>query len=215
MTEKRIIQAAGMGSKGISPSNTKGAQSSKPGSSNMRISRDHIWFYDVIDDESALEFNQVITDLAHEHTKHMFNGMFEQSQPAPIWLHINSPGGVITSAMSMVDTINRIKQIVPIITIVEGQACSAATFLSIAGSHRVIRENSYMLIHQLSHGIWGNYKEIKDATTNADNFMKDTKRLYKKYTDLPMDKIDEILSHDLYFNAKMCKKYKLVDDVII
>lgn len=187
----------------------------KPGNSNMRVSRDHIWFYDAIDDESALEFNQVLTDLAYEHTKYTFNGMFEQTQAAPIWLHINSPGGRITSAMSMVDTISRIKHTVPIITIVEGVAASAATFVSMVGSHRVIRENSYMLIHQLSQGVWGKYSEIKDDMTNANNFMKDIKRLYKKHTTIPMTKIDEILSHDLYINAKTCKKYGLVDDIII
>ncbi|HRW21965.1 MAG TPA: ATP-dependent Clp protease proteolytic subunit, partial [Bacteroidales bacterium] len=113
------------------------------------------------------------------------------------------------------DTISRIKHTVPIITIVEGCAASAATFVSMVGSHRAIRENSYMLIHQLSQGMWGKYSEIKDDMTNANNFMRDIKRLYKKYTTIPMTKIDEILSHDLYINAKTCKKYGLVDNIII
>lgn len=183
--------------------------------SNMRVSNGHIWFYDVIDDETALDFNQVITDLAQEHCKYTYNGMFERTSPAPIWLHINSPGGLITSAMSMVDTVNRIKHAVPVITIVEGNAASAATLLSIVGSHRVIRENSYMLIHQLSQGVWGKYEEMKDSMTNANNFMKDLKRHYKKYTTIPVATLEEILKRDLYLNAKLCKKYGLVDDIII
>lgn len=181
----------------------------------IRVSQDHLWFYDEIDDKTALDFNQLLTELAQEHTKYIFNGMFEQTEPAPIWLHINSSGGNITSAMSMIDTINRIKRVVPVVTIVEGQVASAASFLSISGSHRVIRENSYMLIHQLSAGIWGNYDEIEDHNKNMKSFMKDIKKLYKKYTTIPMAKLDEILSHDIYMNAKQCKKYGLVDDIII
>lgn len=185
------------------------------GNANIRVSRDHIWFYDAIDDLSALEFNQLITDMAYEHCKYVFNGMFEQSPPSPIWLHINSPGGTLTAAMAMVDTVNRIKHTVPVITIVEGVAASAATFLSLVGSHRVIRENSYMLVHQLSMGTWGKFEDIKDGHVNANNFMKDIKKHYKKYSKIPMEKIDEILKHDLYINAKTAKKYGLVDDIII
>jgi ATP-dependent Clp endopeptidase proteolytic subunit ClpP len=187
----------------------------KPGNANMRISRDHIWFYDSIDDETALEFNQVITDMATEHCKYTYNGMFEHSGPAPIWLHINSPGGVITSAMSMVDTINRIKHAVPIITIVEGCAASAGTFVSMVGSHRVIRENAYMLVHQLSGGAWGNFEQLKDNHENVSNFMKDIKKLYKQYTKIPVKELDDLLKHDLYMKASKCKMYGLVDEVII
>lgn len=187
----------------------------KPGNANMRVSRDHIWFYDEINDESALEFNQIVTDMATEHCKYTFNGMFERSGAAPIWLHINSPGGIITSAMSMIDTINRIKHVVPIITIVEGCAASAATFVSMVGSHRVIRENSYMLVHQLSGGAWGNFEQLKDHHKNTENFMKDIKKLYKQYTKFPAKELDELLKHDLYLKAPFCKKYGLVDEVII
>lgn len=185
------------------------------GNSNIRVSRDHIWFYDEINDDTALDFNQCLTDLAHEHTKYTVNGMFEQSSPAPIWLHINSPGGIMTSAISMVDTMCRIKHVVPIITIVEGRAASAGTFLSMVGSHRTIRENSYMLVHQLSGAAWGNYEQMKDDMKNNDQFMKDIKRLYLKYTEFPKAELDKLLTHDLYLNAKTCKKWGLVDDIIV
>jgi len=182
---------------------------------NIKVSRDHIWFYEQINDKSALSFNQQITDIAHERCKHLYDGMFNVIKPTPIWVHINSGGGTLTSAMSMVDTINRIKRAVPVITIVEGVAASAATLVSLVGTTRVIRENSYMLIHQLSNIIWGNFEELKDGFTNSDNFMKDIKKFYKKYSKIPVSSIDELLKHDLFFNAKTCKKYGLVDDIIV
>ena len=183
--------------------------------SGIRVYNDHIWFYDEINDDTALEFNRTITELGMIHAQNCITGMFEPTQPAPIWMHINSPGGYFTSAMSMVDTINRIKQVVPVVTIVEGCAASAATFLSISGSKRFIRENSYMLIHQLSSANWGKYEELKDDITNMDKFMKDIKRLYKKYTKIPQEQLKEILQHDLYFDAKTCEKLGLVDSSII
>ena len=40
------------------------------------------------------------------------------------------------------------------------------------------------------------------------------KELYKSYTKLPAKKLDEILKHDLWFDAKTCLEYKLVDEII-
>jgi ATP-dependent Clp protease protease subunit len=182
---------------------------------SIRTFQDHIWFYDEINDETALEFNKLITELGQMHAQTCVNGMFEPVPAAPIWLHINSNGGYITSAMSMVDTIKRIGTIVPIITIVEGCACSAATFLSLVGNRRVMRENSYMLIHQLSGAAWGKYEEMKDDMKNSDKFMKDIIKLYKKYTKIPTDKLNELLKHDIYFDSKLCEKLGLVDSVIV
>jgi len=182
---------------------------------NIKVYNDHIWFYDSIDDFSALNFNKTLTELGTKHAETSVNGMFETVTPNPIWLHINSPGGIITSALSMVDTINRVSNIVPVITIVEGLAASAATFLSIVGTKRVIREHSYMLLHQLSGANWGKYEEMKDDIKNLDQFMKHIQKLYKKYTKIPQVELKEILKHDLYFDAKKCLKLGLVDQIII
>lgn len=183
--------------------------------SNIKVHKDHLWFYDEINDVSALNFNKILTELGTQHAQNSVNGMFEPVAPNPIWLHINSQGGIITSAMSMVDTINRISNIVPIITIVEGLAASAGTFLSIVGTKRVIREHSYMLLHQLSGANWGKYEEMKDDFSNSEQFMKHIQRLYKKYTKIPQAELKEILKRDLYFDAKKCLKLGLVDQIII
>lgn len=185
-----------------------------PGS-GIKTFQDHIWFYDDINDYTALEFNKQLTELGMQHAQSCVNGMFEPVSSPPIYLHINSNGGYITSAMSMVDSIRRVGSIVPIITIVEGLAASAATFISIVGNKRVMRENSYMLIHQLSSTSWGKYEELKDDMRNNEKFMKDISKLYKKYTKIPHDKLKEIFQHDIYFDSKTCLKYGLVDQIII
>ena len=140
--------------------------------------------------------------------------MHEVGTPAPIWLHINSFGGDVFSAFAMADTIERISQIVPIITIVEGCAASGATFMSLAGSKRLIRKNAFMLIHELRDSSWGKYTEIKDSFNSNTSIMKTIKDWYAEKTKVPPAKMDEILSHDIWWNAKTCLKYGLVDQII-
>jgi ATP-dependent protease ClpP protease subunit len=44
--------------------------------------------------------------------------------------------------------------------------------------------------------------------------MTTIKNVYKKYTEVPMEKIDEILKHDLMWDAEKCLEYGLIDEVI-
>jgi ATP-dependent protease ClpP protease subunit len=71
-----------------------------------------------------------------------------------------------------------------------------------------------MLIHQLSSQVWGKYSEIEDEKKNLDLMMETIKNVYKEYTKVPMKKIDEILKHDLMWDAETCKTLGLVDEII-
>ena len=71
-----------------------------------------------------------------------------------------------------------------------------------------------MLIHQLSSFCWGKHSEFIDEIENQKKLMGMIKDIYKKYTKVPMSKLDEILKHDLWFNAEECIKYGLVDEII-
>jgi ATP-dependent protease ClpP protease subunit len=110
------------------------------------------------------------------------------------------------------DTILRCK--VPVYTYVDGFAASAATFLTIVGNKRFISRHSYMLIHQLTSNFWGKYSEFQDAKQNLDLMMDTIKNVYKKYTKVPVRKLNEILKHDLMWDAETCLKYGLVDEII-
>jgi len=132
--------------------------------------------------------------------------------PPPIKVFINSGGGSITAGISSMDTILRTK--VPVYTYVDGFAASAATFLSVVGEKRFMSRNSYMLIHQLSTNFWGKYSELEDEKQNMDLMMKTIKDIYKKHTKLPMKKLNEILKHDLMWDAKTCLEYGMIDEII-
>ena len=125
---------------------------------------------------------------------------------------INSGGGSVVSGIASMDTILRTQ--VPIHTYVDGFAASAATFLSVVGNYRFMSINSYMFIHQLSTAFWGTYANFEDEKKNLDLMMKTIKNVYKQYTKLPTKKLDVFLNHDLLWDAKTCKEYGLIDEII-
>ena len=132
--------------------------------------------------------------------------------PPPIKIYINSGGGSVVAGISSMDSILRSK--VPIETYVDGFSASAATFLTVVGKKRYMSRNSYMLVHQLSSTFWGTYANFDDEKKNLDLMMRTIKDVYKKYTKLPMKKLNDILKHDLMWDAKTCLEYGLIDEII-
>jgi ATP-dependent Clp protease protease subunit len=144
--------------------------------------------------------------------------LFLESQDAnkDITLYINSPGGVITSGMSVYDTMQYIKPAVN--TVVIGQACSMGSFLAQAGEpgKRFILPNARHMIHQPSGGAQGmasdieiSYKEIlylKDRLTNL--YVKHNNK-GKTYDDFEAD-----MDRDYFMSAQEAVDYGLADTVI-
>ena len=188
----------------------KGAQSNgnKP-EKFISVHENKIYYYANVNRESVVELNKKIGEL--ESKSLTMSKTLDIDSPS-IKVLINSGGGSITAGISSMDTILRCK--VPVETYVDGFCASAATFLSIVGDHRFMSRNSYMLIHQLSTSFWGKYSEFEDEKQNLDLMMKTIKNVYKEYTKVPMKKIDEILKHDLFWDATTCLEYGLIDKII-
>jgi ATP-dependent Clp endopeptidase proteolytic subunit ClpP len=176
---------------------------------HIAVHENKIYFYAGVNRESAAELNKKIGELQVKSFT-MANNL--DIEPYPIHLHINSGGGSIISGIASMDTILSCK--VPVYTYVDGFAASAATFLTIVGNKRFISRHSYMLIHQLTSNFWGKYSEFQDAKQNLDLMMDTVKNVYKKYTKVRVRKLNEILKHDLMWNAETCLKYGLVDEII-
>ena len=192
------------------PPAKKGAQPNgiKP-EKHIAVHENKIYYYAGVNRESAAELNKKIGELE---SKSLTLGHNLDKEPPTLKLLINSGGGSITAGISSMDTILRSK--VPIHTYVDGFAASAATFLSVVGNKRYMSRNSYMLIHQLSTNFWGKYSEFEDEKQNLDLMMETIKRVYKEYTKVPEDTLDEILKHDLMWDAETCKSLGLIDEII-
>jgi len=177
---------------------------------HISVHENKIYYYSGVNRNSVSELNKKIGELESKSLTLTHN--LDLEQPPNLKIFINSGGGSVVSGISSMDTILRTK--VPVHTYVDGFAASAATFLSVVGEKRFMSRNSYMLIHQLSSQLWGKYSEIEDEKKNLDLMMETIKNVYREYTQVPMNKIDEILKHDLLWDAKQCLEYGLIDEII-
>ena len=176
---------------------------------NIHTLNNKIYFYDDINKYSALKLRIELETLVH---KTRYISSTNNIDPVPIYLYINSEGGEVAHALSIVDFI--LNSSVPIYTVIEGEACSAATLISIVGAKRFMTENSHMLIHQVRGGLWGKMNEFEDEMKNLKTFNDKLIKLYKKYTNMTENKLDKILKKDITWSSKTCLRLGLVDEII-
>ena len=194
---------------GEKKSSQESVQKPKQEEKHIAVHENKIYFYANVNRESVVELNKKVGEIESKSLT-LANNL--DISPPVIKILINSGGGSITAGISSMDTILRCK--VPVHTYVDGFCASAATFISVVGNKRYMSRNSYMLIHQLSSSLWGKYSEIEDEKKNLDLMMETIKSVYKEYTKVPMKKLDEILRHDLLWDANTCLKYRLIDEII-
>ncbi|NVJ52884.1 MAG: ATP-dependent Clp endopeptidase proteolytic subunit ClpP [Campylobacteraceae bacterium] len=131
-----------------------------------------------------------------------------------IYLYINSPGGVITSGMSIYDTMNYIKP--DVCTICVGQAASMGAFLLSSGvkGKRYSLPNSRIMIHQPLGGAQGQATDIQIQAKEIQRMKDDLNRMISEQTGQPLDVVEKDTDRDNFMSATEACKYGLVDEVI-
>ncbi|HIM94147.1 MAG TPA: ATP-dependent Clp endopeptidase proteolytic subunit ClpP [Campylobacterales bacterium] len=137
-----------------------------------------------------------------------------QDPDKDIYFYINSPGGVITSGLSMFDTMNYIKP--DIVTICIGQAASMGAFLLSSGTKgkRYSLPNSRIMIHQPSGGAQGQSTDIQIQAQEIQR-LKDTlneimaDNCGKKASELEVD-----TERDNFMSAQEAVDYGLIDKIL-
>ena len=175
----------------------------------VKVQDNNIYFYADVSPDSILKLNMHISQLEQE--MKIF-GVIYNIDPPPIKLYINSNGGEVHSGLAAHDTIKNCS--VPIHTIINGCACSAATIMSLAGHERFITENSYMLIHNISSTFWGKMHEFEDEMKNMNLLTKNLKKIYNDYGSINKKQLDALLKTDLLLEPNKCIKYGFIDSII-
>jgi ATP-dependent Clp endopeptidase proteolytic subunit ClpP len=177
----------------------------------VEFSNNKIFFYSGVSRQKILRLNKAIVNM-NNNLLNRATTYDMDINASPIKLHINSYGGSVFAGLSAVDYI--LKSKVPVHTVIDGCAASAATLMSVVGTKRYMHKNACMLVHQLSGIMWGKFQEMKDDMLNSEMLMKKIKNIYKEHTKIPQDKLDQILKHDIWWDADQCLEYGLVDEVI-
>lgn len=176
----------------------------------LEVCDNRIFFYADIDRSEVMKLNKELRRLDTQHIADQQNEGHEKL--TPIYLHVQSYGGSVFAGFSAMDNILACR--CPVTTIVDGIAASAATFLTIVGKQRLISQHSWMLIHQISSGMWGKFSEFQDEMKNLERLMALIRGIMLERTRIPAGKLDEIMKHDLYLDAKTCLRYGMVDKIV-
>ena len=130
-----------------------------------------------------------------------------------IHMYINSPGGVITSGLSIYDTMKFIKPDVSTMCI--GQACSMGSFLLSAGTKgkRFALPNSRVMIHQPSGGAQGQATDIEIQAREILYLRERLNGLYAEHTGQTLEKISRDVERDFFMSAEAAKEYGLIDQI--
>ena len=133
-----------------------------------------------------------------------------------IKLHIRSSGGCMYAGLAAHDFIrNMTRQGIQIETIALGYCASASVDILLAGSKRCMGRNAYLLIHQARITISDvTHKMMEQELKHASQYMKQTRRILRKYTEIPEEVLDVLMSIDKHLSAKKCLKYGIVHELL-
>jgi len=168
-----------------------------------RLLKERIIFLGVpVDDNIA---NLVMAQMLH----------LEAEDPEKdIQLYINSPGGVVTAAMAVYDTMQFIKSKVSTICI--GQAASAAAVLLLAGEKgkRFLLPNSRVILHQPSGGVSGTTIDVEIHAKEMVRIRTVLNEIIARHTGQQVKKVARDTERDFILDAKEAKEYGIVDEII-
>lgn len=168
-----------------------------------RLLRDRIIFLGEPIDDAVV--NTVIAQLLFLDT---------ENSTEDIKIYINSPGGSVTAALALYDTMQHVKSDVS--TIVLGQAASAAAVLLAAGAKgkRFALPNSRIMIHQIMGGVEGQQKDVEIQAKEMLRMKDQVNKILADHTGQTMKKIEQDTDRDYFMSPDEAKKYGLIDKII-
>ncbi len=131
-----------------------------------------------------------------------------------IKLYINSPGGSVTAAMAIYDTMNHIKP--DVATVCVGIAASAAAVILSSGAKgkRYCLPNSEVMIHQVMGGAEGQATDIAIAAKHILRTKENLNKILSKNTGKSVKEVEADAERDYWLTAEEAKKYGIVDEII-
>ena len=131
-----------------------------------------------------------------------------------IAMYINSPGGVVTSGLSIYDTMQYIRPGVS--TLCVGQAASMGSLLLAAGAKdmRFSLPNSRIMVHQPSGGYQGQASDIMIHARETEALKRRLNEIYVHHTGQDYDTVEAALDRDNFMAPDKAKEWGLIDDIV-
>ena len=131
-----------------------------------------------------------------------------------ISMYINSPGGVVSSGLSIYDTMQYIRP--KIATMCVGQAASMGSLLLAAGEQgmRFCLPNSRVMVHQPSGGFQGQASDIALHAQEILDLKKRLNMIYVKHTNQKMSAVEKALDRDNFMTPEQSLEWGIIDKII-
>lgn len=185
---------------------------------NIHRRGSHIYFYEEVNEVTQMILEIMIREAINEVLMEHAGEIWEGELSEPVTIHLNSPGGYLSSGFALYDYIKTSK--VPIACVVSGICASAATLIMLACPVRVMSPSSTFLMHQCSWGCWGDNRYMQDHAENAEKAMAKLRKIYLAETGIAKDKSDDerelyiqnILTHDIEFSTEECITLGIINE---
>ena len=131
-----------------------------------------------------------------------------------IAMYINSPGGVVTSGLSIYDTMQYIKPAVSTVCI--GQAASMGSLLLSAGEKgmRFSLPNARVMVHQPTGGYQGQATDILIHAQETQKLKTRLNEIYVKHTGQKLKAVEAALERDNFMSPEEAKDWGLIDEIV-
>ncbi len=136
----------------------------------------------------------------------------EAESSKDIYIYVNSPGGSITSALAIYDTMMFVSPNVN--TICLGQACSAASLLLCAGNKRMMLKNARVLLHQPLGQMKGQARDLELYVDEIKKLKDIVANIYNEHTGISLEELDDIFDRDTIYRSHEAIKMNIVDEVV-
>ena len=130
-------------------------------------------------------------------------------------MYINSPGGIVTSGLSIYDTMQYIRP--AIATLCVGQAASMGSLLLAAGAKdmRMSLPNSRIMVHQPSGGYQGQATDIMIHAKETQKLKDRLNEIYVQHTGQNFESVVEALERDNFMDPTEAKEWGLIDEIVV
>ena len=131
-----------------------------------------------------------------------------------ISIYINSPGGIVTSGLSVYDTMQYIRPEVS--TVCVGQAASMGSLLLAAGApgKRFALPNARIMIHQPSGGFQGQATDIEIHAREILAVRARLNGIYVRHTGQELAAIEDAMDRDRFLTPEESKEFGIIDEVV-
>ena len=129
----------------------------------------------------------------------------------PMNIHINCVGGDVFDGMAIYNIIK--KRTAETTVYIEGIAASMGSVIALAADNVVMAENSLFMIHNAWGGAMGESKELKKTANLLEKISNEIADIYIKKTNLPYDKVKEMMDEETWLNAEEALELGFIDSI--